>query len=419
MRTIFSVIVTVITSVIVGIVGGHLAGIYFAQEHPYSPEQEKAALAAKNHEADESQETATPTTVPDAETATPSGTRTSKPVPQAVLDEEEFNFGVFEKEQKGEHRFVVHNKGNANLTLTMLNKSCSCTNVDISQTSVAPGKDARITLSWKPNTTGGGSYTQGASIKTNDPNRPQFILRVYGVYSAPVLVSPNPLPLNAFASQEVSNQTRIYMLEPQPVNIRELLCEDAEHFAASFEKSSLTDEEKKNNMLDSAQSVYDLKVTLKPGLPFGPYQTQIRILSDSKLEPELTLTVKGQVFGSTSIISADYNPRTGVFYLGKTEHGTPLKKTLMIRFTQTEGETPEFKAEIQPEWLRAELGEVRGNIGDNRILPVTITIPEDAVLGSSTAADSENMAEIVITSSNKEMSTIRIPLEYSVAEKKN
>ncbi|MDR1494184.1 MAG: DUF1573 domain-containing protein [Planctomycetaceae bacterium] len=411
MRTVFSVVVVLLTSVIVGATGGYLAGVYFAEEHPYSPEQEKAAMAAKNNEPDDSQTEQTETP--------PSDEDVSKPAPQVALDEEEFNFGVFEKEQKGEHRFVVYNKGNANLTLAMLNKSCSCTNVDISQANVAPGKNAKITLSWKPNVVGGGSYSQGASIKTNDPKRPQFILRVYGVYSAPILVSPNPLPLNAFSSQEASNQARVYMLEPQTTNIKEILCDDAEHFAASFEKSSLTDEEKKNKALDSAQSVYDVKVTLKPGLPFGPYQSKIRILSDSKLEPEFTLSVKGQVFGNTSIISTDYDQRTGVFRLGKTERGVPLKKTLMIRFTQKEGGTPEFQAEVKPEWLQATLGEVHGNIGDNRILPVTIAIPEEAILGSSSASDSENMAEIIITSANKEISTIRIPVEYSVVEKKN
>jgi len=160
-----------------------------------------------------------------------------------------------------------------------------------------------------------------------------------------------------------------------------------------------------------------VRVTLKPGLPFGHFQSKIHILSDSKLEPKFTLPIKGQVFGSTAIISNDYDQRTGVFHLGKTAHGTPLKKTLLIRFTPKENETPDFKiTEIKPDWLQATLGEIRG-AGDNRILPVTIAIPEDAVLGSSVSSDSENMSEIVITSSNKNISTIRIPVEYQVVEK--
>jgi len=401
MRTIISIIVS---AVIIGGVFGYIAGHRLADEYPYSLEREKAALAEK-----------VANRAP-IEVETQPVVDSTKPHSSVAIDEETFNFGVFEKEQKGEHTFTVRNEGSTALTLKVLNKSCSCTSVDLSRSSIPAGQNAKVTMKWEPNNAGG-SYRQGVEIGTNDPARPRFQLFVEGVYSAPVIAMPNPVQINAFSGQEASNQTRIFFFEKEVV-IREITSDDPEHFSATFVKSELSEENLKSNLLKSAKSVYDVTVTLNPGMPIGHFKNKIIVRSDSDLEPEFSLPVNGQVLGSLAIISQDYNQKTGAMNMGTAFHGTPARKTLRLRFNSPAEVTPEFKViSKNPEWLNVTLGSMIPAEGNN-LLPVTIEIPADANLGTSDAADTENPSVIVIESNIPAISTIRIPIEYVVREQK-
>jgi len=402
MRTIISIIVS---AVIIGGVFGYIAGHRLADEYPYSLEQEKAALdeKAKNREPDEPE--------------TPPVDDLTKPHPTVAIDEETFNFGVFEKEQEGQHTFTVRNEGESTLTLKVLYQSCSCTSVDLSRSSVARGQDAKVTMKWKPNNAGG-SYRQGVEIGTNDPVRPRFQLFVEGVYSAPIIATPNPVQINAFSGQEASNQTRIFYFEKEVV-IREITSDDPEHFSATFVKSELSEENLKSNLLKSAKSVYDVTVTLKPGMPIGHFQNKIIVRSDSDLEPEFTFPVNGQILGSLAIISLDYDQKTGMMNMGTTFRGTSTRKLLRLKFNPPDDVTPEFQVVSKnPEWLNVTLGSITPPVDGISLQPVTIEIPADANLGASDAADTENPSVIVLESNIPAISTIRIPIEYDVREKK-
>jgi len=414
MRTITSIIVS---AVIIGGVFGYIAGHRLADEYPWSLEREKAALAEKAANRDPVEPEIQPVVDP------------TQPHPSVAIDEETFHFGVFEKEQEGQHTFTVRNEGESALTLKVLEKSCSCTSVDLSRSSVARGQDAKITMKWKPNNAGG-SYRQGVEIGTNDPTRPRFQLFVEGVYSAPIIAMPNPVQINAFSGQEASNQTRIFFFETKTVaenevviekevTIREITSDDPEHFSATFVKSELSEENLKVNLLKSAKSVYDATITLKPGMQIGHFKNKIIVRSDSDLEPEFTLPVNGQVLGSLAITHRDYDEKTGVMNMGTTTRGTPVQKTLMLRFKPSDDVTPEFKIVFQnPDWLNVTLGNIVTPTEANSFQPVTIEIPADANLGASDAADTENPSVIVLESNIPAISTIRIPIEYVVREQK-
>jgi len=414
MRTIISIIVC---AVMIGGVFGYIAGYRFADEYPYSLTQEKEFLDKKAaNRSDEPEPESRPVIDP------------GMPHPSVAIDEETFNFGVFEKEQTGEHAFTIRNTGSGNLTLEVLNKSCSCTSVDLSRRSVSPGQDAKITMHWKPNNAGG-SYRQGVEIGTNDPTRPRFQLFVEGVYSAPIIASPNPVQINAFSGQEASNQTRIFFFETKTVTenevifekevaIREITSDDPEHFSATFVKSELSEENLKVNLLKSAKSVYDVTVTLKPGMPIGHFKNKIIVRSDSGLEPEMTIPVNGQVLGSLVISSRDYDEKTGILNLGTSFRGTAERKQLLLRFKTPDDVVSEFQVVTKnPEWLNVTLGNLIIAQEGNRIQPVTIEIPADANLGASDPNDMENPSVIVLESNIPAISTIRIPIEYEVREK--
>jgi len=398
------VILVVIMAVLVGIGLGFFMGHQQAKEYPYSWEQEQNAVAERRQNEEDAQK---------AEKSETPELDPGQSYPKLVVDEEVYNFGVFEKEQKGEHVFVVKNEGNAALTLTYIDKSCSCTQIDISHSNVPPGKESRVTVHWKPNIASG-AYNQGVLFKTNDPKKPQLYLSIKGVYSAPIIVTPNPISINAFSSKVVSTKFRVYSFEKKPITILGVESDDP-HFGAEWTKSELTKEENDNKLFNSATSVYDGVVTLKPGLPFGHFQNKLTIRSDSELDPAFELPLKGQIFGNTSIICSDYNQETGVLNMGRTTRGTPVTKMLMLRFTPQGMQIPTFKVtEVKPSWLKVTIGEMTGEVGESRVVPITVEIPKDANLGNSVVSDPENMAEIKIESDFADAAVIRIPIEYSV-----
>ncbi|MCL2347251.1 MAG: DUF1573 domain-containing protein [Planctomycetaceae bacterium] len=395
------VILVIMTGVFVGLGFGFFLGYQQAKEYPYSWEQEQKAVAASKQNAEDTKNNAAPELIK------------GQLYPKLVIDDETYNFGVFEKEQKGEHAFTVKNEGDAALALTFLDKACFCTDVAPLHLNVLPGKEAQVTVQWKPNIASG-AYSQGVLFKTNDPKKPQLYLSIKGVYSAPIIVIPNPVSINAFSSKTVSTKFRMYSFEKKPVTVLGVESDDP-HFEAELTKSELTKEENDHKLFNSATSVYDGVVTLKPGLPLGHFQNKLTIRSDSELDPAFELPLKGQIFGNTSIICSDYDQATGVLNMGRTTRGTPVTKTLMLRFTPQGTQMPTFRVtEVKPSWLKVTIGEIKGEAGESRLLPITVEIPKDANLGNSVASDPENMAEIKIESDFADAAVIRIPVVYSV-----
>src|SRR5687768_16036312 len=60
-------------------------------------------------------------------------------LPKAVVLETEFDFGVYDVDQTGEHEFVVRNEGQAELVLRPGSSSCKCTLIDLPQGVIPPG----------------------------------------------------------------------------------------------------------------------------------------------------------------------------------------------------------------------------------------------------------------------------------------
>ena len=81
------------------------------------------------------------------------------------------------KEETRDHTFVVKNVGDA--PLQFLEKSCQCTDVEMSRSIVPPDASTEITLSWKPNNYGL-DFNQIARFKTNDLSMQELDLQIKG-----------------------------------------------------------------------------------------------------------------------------------------------------------------------------------------------------------------------------------------------
>jgi len=385
----------IFVAMIFGVVLGTMFGYQMGTAPEWSIESESLAKLAEN--------TPRPVSEPKADS------------PKVVVEEKTFDFGILQRDQGGKHDFIVKNEGKSPLTLKLAHKSCSCTSVAISSSQLAPGEQGKITLSWDNRQSFGGMYRQGASFLTNDPATPEFILNIAGVYSAPIVVSPQPILMQGVMAGTPNSRTfRLYGFEPMPLEIKGAKWNDQEHFKMEFTKSELTESERENRFFKGAKAVYDGKVTVEPGLPFGHFRETFELVSNSTADPHFKINLEGQMIGNLQFISSDYSKEQGILAMGRTSRGIPIQKTLTIKFAQ-QGTTPvHFEIEsIKPDWIKASLGEILGE-GSSRLVPLTVEIPHDAYLGTFLGPDPEQYGEIMLKTDLPGLESIRIPVSFVV-----
>jgi hypothetical protein len=112
-----------------------------------------------------------------------------EPAPLLNVSEMQKNIGAIDFGVTHTSNFTVQNDGNAPLTLTLYQKSCSCGDVEAPE-KIAPGAQAKVTFHWTPTPGGTGESLQFVSFKTNDPHMPLLRLEVKGKLTPAIRLSP-------------------------------------------------------------------------------------------------------------------------------------------------------------------------------------------------------------------------------------
>lgn len=118
--------------------------------------------------------------------------------PKIVCDEPVFDFGTVDPSEAVEHTFLIRNEGTLTLELTRVHPSCGCTVANVSQNSIPPGGESRITsrLSLQGRS---GPQQKSIVIDSNDPNQPQLILMLRGIAGSALNVMPTQLAMPKIA----------------------------------------------------------------------------------------------------------------------------------------------------------------------------------------------------------------------------
>jgi rhodanese-related sulfurtransferase len=111
--------------------------------------------------------------------------------PSAVVQEPVFDFGVVLDGTVVEHIFLIDNDGDSDLAILDVQTSCGCTTANLSGSSVPPGDTIRLSASLATEGLAGSRVSRPITVRTNDPDRPEIILRLEGVVTAaqPYLVA--------------------------------------------------------------------------------------------------------------------------------------------------------------------------------------------------------------------------------------
>lgn len=345
---------------------------------------------------------------------------TKNPDAKAHIETTVFDFGIKDVKEKGKHEFFIKNVGTAPLTLEVNRTTCTCTGIDLSKKRLLPNETCKATLHYDAERATTGHYNQGGIIVTNDPENEEIHLSVTGIFTSPVVLQPGTVVFSSVpASETRSTSIRFYGFEKMPLQIESAEWKDREHFDFTFTPSELSEEDKKDSMLQYASSVYEGTVTVKPGMPVGSFQEKFRLRSNYPSEPVVEFLVRGQISGNAiSITGMGYDKESGTIRLGGTSRGQRFSRSFSVQFLGTASIQADLKVkEVKPEWLKTDLSEPRDIGGDTarrRLYTLTLEIPADAPVGSFMGTDGENVANILLETGLNDTPTVRIPIQFAV-----
>ncbi len=327
-----------------------------------------------------------------------------------VEDSPVHDFGIMPLGTSGQHTFILRNIGDAPLTVDFIDKTCQCTDIQISRRIVPPGETTGVTLVWTP-TKYKLDFSQTARFRTNDPRQFELDLRVKGrvqqiVQANPMAVSfgdlstgsagETVLDIVGFRDPDLA-VTRVEWLEP----------ETAKYFHAEI--VPLTEHER--TPYKGSQSGSRLRLRIEPGMPIGPVVQRVKVhLNQADLEP-LMVPVQGNIVGKVNVYGAGFDTRTQVLKLGSVNGNGPTERQLWVLVKNQDGTAGELQVEsVDPQGvLQAELGPPQ-QLGPVTKYPLTVRVqPADQAvnrLGGPTGP--LGSIRLMTTGTNRQQAVIRV-----------
>lgn len=348
----------------------------------------------------------------------PSG---SAPLPKVVVDKLEYDFGTMDVEDKGSREFTVSNRGDALLKLTKGETTCRCAASELEQTELLPGKSTKITLNWHP-TEEPGPYQQSATFLTNDPRKPHFKITVSGKITATLRIRPMVLTFNRISTRESSQGTvKILSYLDKPLKIGDPRFDEngLERFFQAT-ATPLSDEELKEDL--GAKSGFLLTVSVKPGLPQGPFKQTIRLSTNNPNKKEVAIPIEGSVGTEISVVGPGWDSEQDTLYLGTVKSQEGLSRRLLLVVRGPYRKEVHFKlAEPPPAPLKISLGKMTEiNNGQVMQTPLIIEIPKGSPQASHLGHVQDNkdladdVAVIKLETTHPDTHVFRIPVRFAV-----
>lgn len=297
-----------------------------------------------------------------------------QPMPVAVVDQAEHDFGMLNAGSSARHTFEIRNEGDAPLVISAADTSCKCTLSETSANVVAPGSTAEVTLTWN---TGASRkyYRQYAVVRTNDPNRKEIELVVCGQiqtllgFSTEELTAPRVNPGHgAEADTVVFSQT---LDDFEVVGVQS----DLPGFQFYIEPVS-------DEVLHSlnAKSAWRLCVSTDASLEKGMFVDAVRVAVQSEQLDEgnspLTREIlfRGHVLPLISFYGSKLHSEEGLD-LGIINAGTEVVAQIIVRVRGNQPATRMEVSSVEPGILQTDISPIDSRPG---VFRLTITVPADA-----------------------------------------
>jgi len=249
-----------------------------------------------------------------------SDSQVSAEAPKLRIDQRSHDFGAIERDIEVRHVFHFKNIGQGILTLRAAGTSCSrCTVVELDRPELGPGESANVTVAYMPGDQS--DFRQTASIVTNDLNEGRVELGVSGRVTTRYEVVPPQLILSKVSATETRRaEVRIFAFFSDSLEVVSHEFADAE--TASFFEAKILPISPEQLAERKAKSGCSVEVTVKPGLPLGPFRQTIRLqirLSGTEETPTIRVPIAGIIDSDISLVGPGWNANAGRLAIGEVK----------------------------------------------------------------------------------------------------
>jgi Protein of unknown function (DUF1573) len=300
--------------------------------------------------------------------------------PKLVVDQMEHDFGVIDPFNNVKHAFRITNIGTGTLTLKAGTTTCTaCTIAEVTKSDVPPGETAKVIVEYSPRRAKS-EFQQYATVLTNDPEQTRLELKILGSIRRKFRTLPEQIVLsNVSANESVTADVKIISFMSDHVNVVDYRFKDNDAKPFFEAKAEAIGHDQLVAIEPLAKSGCRVLVTLKPGLPLGPFRQTIFLTLDTGEGGERTdfdVPIEGTVVSDLSIVGPGWLGKTGVLSLGNVnrDQGTKRELNLLVRGDARHDVAVE-PIKLDPPWLRVTMGKPAELNASVVRIPFSVEIP--------------------------------------------
>ncbi|HEX8620215.1 MAG TPA: DUF1573 domain-containing protein, partial [Thermoanaerobaculia bacterium] len=242
--------------------------------------------------------------------------------PRLTLVEPVKDFGTVPKGQKIDWAFEVKNTGTTDLEILAAKPTCGCTVADFDKV-IKPGQTGKISTH-VDTTNFAGPISKSVTLETNDAAAPSAQVTITAVVKPYVEAYPaGYVRFNMLQGDVEKQSVTLYSEDEEPFEIVKIEAPQ-EWINVEVKKAEGADIVPKLGRAGQAQ--YKLNVTLGgPDAKIGPIAEKIRVVTNSKHQPEYWVSVSGVVRPTFRV------EPTGVNFGEITPNDTAATRTIVLR----------------------------------------------------------------------------------------
>lgn len=214
--------------------------------------------------------------------------------PRLTIVEPVKEFGTVAKGEKLDWSFVVKNTGTSDLQIIAARPACGCTVADFDKV-IKPGQSGKVSAH-VDTTAFAGPISKTVTLETNDPSTPSSLLTIHATVQPFVEAYPAGFVRYNLLQGDAETQTvTLYSEEEAPFEIKSIDVPPGGWARATYEKIE-KDENRAQNVGRPGQNQYKVNITVGgPDAKLGPLADKIRIVTNSKHQPEYFVSISGVI----------------------------------------------------------------------------------------------------------------------------
>ena len=215
-------------------------------------------------------------------------------VPDLRFGSYSHDLGSVEEGSQTERILLFRNAGEKELVISQVRPSCTCLEVASFTERMAPGGQGRIALVFDATGLRGG-LTYQVFVESNDPVSPLAVVEVAAlVKPSSLLISKRRIYFGDVDARSGASR-ELYVKDPGDGSLEIVdVVTESPHLGVVLGGKAIS-------MPGVEEPVFPVEVTLKPGVPVGPFEGAITLVSNHPKEPRLEIPVVATVKGDIEV----------------------------------------------------------------------------------------------------------------------